>query len=192
MSTSQPITQSVEERRSAESELSSLIAKFAPKHARLIAAARRSLRKRLPAAHEMVYEYRTWFVLSYSPSGRGFEGILALRADADGVKLYFNQGKGLPDPEKLLQGSASQVRFIDLEGVSTLARPAVMRLIDEALSRNRVPFASTGRGPTIIMKSRRADRSAAAKSKTRPGELKPRRFEPKARRGAKVRRRRPA
>ena len=51
-------TQSAAARRSAEAELGGLIAKFAPAHQRLIGAMRRSLRKRLPTAHELVYEYR--------------------------------------------------------------------------------------------------------------------------------------
>ena len=110
---------------------------------------RRWLRKRLPTAHEVVYEYRDWFVISFSPNERGYEGVLAIRATADGVKLYFNQGKELPDPEKLLRG-ASQTRWINMEGASTLARPAVARLIDEAIAHNRVPFARTGSGPVVI------------------------------------------
>src|SRR5437588_6762157 len=142
-------TQSAVARRSAEAELRTLIAKFAPAHLRLIGAMRRSLRKRLPTAHEVVYEYRDWFVISYSPNEHGYEGVLAIRGSADAVKLYFNQGKDLPDPEKLLQGS-SQTRWIHLESASTLARPAVARLIDEAIARNRVPFASAGRGSVVI------------------------------------------
>src|SRR6516162_7202046 len=134
-------TQSVVERRSAETELSALISKFAPAHLRLVAAMRRSLRKRLPTAHEVVYEYRDWFVISYSPTEHGYEGVLAIHGSADGVKLYFNRGKQLPDPAKLLQGSGSQARSIDVEGASTLARPEVARLIDEAIALNSVPFA---------------------------------------------------
>jgi hypothetical protein len=117
---------------------------------------RRCLRKRLPTTHEVVYEYRDFFVISYSPNERGYEGVLAIRASANGVRLYFNRGKGLPDPEKLLRGSGNQTRWIHLEGASTVARPAVARLIDEAIARNRVPFARTGRGPVVI-------RSASAK-----------------------------
>ena len=45
-------TQSAAARRSAEAELRALIDKFAPAHLRLIGAMRRSLRKRLPTAHE--------------------------------------------------------------------------------------------------------------------------------------------
>jgi hypothetical protein len=150
MSTSELSTQSASARRSAEAELRTLIAKFAPAHLRLIGAVRRWLRKRLPTAHEVVYEYRDSFVVSYSPNERGYEGVLAIRASADGVTLYFNRGKELPDPAKLLQGSGKQTRSIDLEGASTLARPAVARLIDEAIARNRVPFARSGRGPVVI------------------------------------------
>ncbi len=122
---------------------------------------RRSLRKRLPTAHEVVYEYQNLgaVVVSFSPNEHGYEGVLAIRASADGVKLYFNQGKELPDPEKLLQG-ASQTRSIDVEGASTLARPGVARLIEEAIARNGVPFELVGRGSVVI-------RSTSAKQRRR-------------------------
>jgi hypothetical protein len=150
MSNTQLSTQSAGARRAAEAEVRRLIAKFAPAHQRLIGTMRRWLRQRLPTAHEVVYEYRDCFVISHSPSEHGYEGVLALRASADGVRLYLNRGKGLPDPEKLLQGSGSQVRWVPVAGAATLARPAVARLVDEALARNRVPFARTGRGPVVL------------------------------------------
>lgn len=143
-------SQTAADRRTAEAQLRKLIDQFASAHGRLLGAMRRSLRKRLPTAHEVVYEYRDWFVISYSPSERGYEGVLAIRASADGVKLYFNRGKELPDPAKLLQGSGNQTRWINVEGASTLARPEVARLIDEALAANRVRFASAGRGSVVI------------------------------------------
>ena len=158
MSTSQPDTQSQAARRAVEAELRGLVARFSPEEESLIGAVRRSLRKRLPAAHELVYEYRDCFVISYSPDDRGYEGVLALRGSADGVKLYFNRGKGLPDPEKLLRGSGNQTRWIALEDAATLRRPAVASLIDEALARSTVPFAPAGRGPVVI-------RSGAAKER---------------------------
>jgi hypothetical protein len=141
-------------RRSAEAEVRMLIDRFAPAHLRLIGAVRRSLRKRLPTAHEVVYEYLNLgaVVISFSPNEHGYAGIFGIRADADGVRLYFTQGKELPDPAKLLQGS-SQARFIDVEGASTLARPEVARLIDEAIARNREPFASAGRGSVVMSPS---------------------------------------
>lgn len=160
MSTSQLSTQSAVARRSAEAQLRTLIAEFAPAHQRLIGAVRRWLRKRLPTAHELVYEYRDFFVISYSPNERGYEGVLAIRASANGVGLWFNRGEELLDPEKLLRGAGKQTRSIQLEGASTLARPAVARLIEEAIARNEVPFARTGRGPVVI-------RSTSAKRRRR-------------------------
>lgn len=142
--------QSTAVRRSAEAGLKALIARFAPAHLRLIDGMRRSLRKRLPAAHEVIYEYRDCFVISFSPSERGYEGVLSIRAGAEGVRLYLNQGRHLADPEKLLQGSGGLVRWVGVESISTLARPAVARLIDEAIARNRVPFARSGRGSVVI------------------------------------------
>jgi hypothetical protein len=158
MSLSQLGTQLAVARRSAEAELRRLIAKFVPAQQRLVGAMRRRLRTRLPTAHEVVYEYRDCFVISYSPNQRGYEGVLAIRASGNAIRLYFNRGRELPDPAKLLQGSASQTRWIHLEGASTLARPEVARLIDEAIARNRVPFALAGRGSVVI-------RSASARQR---------------------------
>ena len=140
-------TQSAAERRAAEAQLRTLIDEFAPAYLQLIGTMRRRLRKRLPTAHEVVYEYRNLgaVVISFSPNEHGYEGVLVIRGSAEGVKLYFNRGKELPDPEKLLQGSGNQCRSIDLDGASTLARPEVARLIDEAIARNRVPFARRSR-----------------------------------------------
>ena len=152
--------QSAAERRSAEAELKSLVVKFAPEHQRLVGTTRRWVLKRLPTAHEVVYEYRDCFVISYSPSEHGYEGVLVIRGSAEGVRLYVNAAKGLPDPEKLLRGSGAKARYMDVEGASTLARPAVARLINEAIARNQVPFARTGRGSMVV-------RSTAAKKRAR-------------------------
>src|SRR6516162_6437235 len=157
-------TQSVVARRSAEAELRTLIAKFAPAHLRLVGAMRRWLQKRLPTAHEVVYEYRDFFVISYSPNEHGYEGVLVIRASADGVKLFINRSKELPDPAKLLQGSGSLCRSIDVEGASTLARLEVACLIDEAIARNSVPFASAGRGSVVMSRST----SAKQRQRNRP------------------------
>ena len=150
-------------RSQSEVAVRALIAKFAPENLRLINAARRVLRKRLPTSHELVYEYRDAFVISYSPTERGFEGVLGLRASASEVRLYFNSAKELPDPERLLKGSGGQTRWIALERASTLANPYVARLMDEAISRSRVPFPSSGIG-SVVVRSTAAQRRAEAKT----------------------------
>jgi len=152
MSPSAPTTQSPAERRAAEAESLQLIAKHAPEHQKLVASMRRAIRKRLPTAHELVYEYTSWIAISYSPTAQGFQGVLAIRADADEVKLHFAIGRGLPDPDKLLQGSGL-TRWILVEGISTLARPAVVKFIEGAIKNNRVPFPRSGKGPVVIQSS---------------------------------------
>ncbi len=162
MSTPTPKPQTAVERRAAEARLRSLLTTFAPDSLRQIAAVRGKLRKRLPTAHEVVYEYRDCCVISISPSGQGYEGVFALRASSDGVKLYFNQGKRLSDPTKLLQGSGGQARWIETKGAATLARPEVAALIEKAIANNRVPFDATGRGSVVVRET-----TASKKTRTR-------------------------
>lgn len=158
MSTSEQNTQSAAERRAADAQAVALVATHASAHQELVSSMRKLLRKRLPTAYELVYEYTDWVVISYSPNENGYDGVLAIRVSAKGVALYFNRGKGLPDPEKLLQGSAKLVRYIPVESAATLTSPAVTRLIDEAIAGNPIPFAATGPGPVVI-------RSQAAKKR---------------------------
>jgi len=160
MSAKETGTHSTAERRAAEAEVRSLVAAFAPAHERLVATVRRWLRKRLPTAHELAYEYTDAVVISFSPDERGYEGVVAVRASASGVLLYLNRGAELRDPEKLLRGSGKLARSLEVGGASTLARPAVASLVDAAIARSAVPFATTGRGAVVI-------RSTAAR-KRRP------------------------
>jgi hypothetical protein len=107
---------------------------------RLSAAVRRALRKRLPTANEIVYDYADSTVISFSPTDRGYEGVFAIRTSEDEVKLFFNFGKGLPDPEKLLRGSGKQTRWILVDSAAVLKRPAIVALIEAAIARNKIPF----------------------------------------------------
>jgi hypothetical protein len=130
--------------------LRSLIEKFDPEQQRLIRSVRSALRKRLPTANELVYDYGKSLVISYSPTEHGIEGIVSTAARADGVALYFNQGPRLPDPKKLLMGSAKQVRFIRVEAARQLAHPDVEALIAAAIAKSGVPLPSTGQGRLIM------------------------------------------
>jgi hypothetical protein len=135
---------------STEAQVRAVITRFAPDHPRLVAALRRALRKRLPTAYEIAYEYRDWFVITFSPNEHGYAGLLSIRGDADGVKLYFNISHGLPDPEKLLKGTGKQTRWIAIDNASALKHPAIAALIDETLTRNPLPFPAEGRGRVVI------------------------------------------
>jgi hypothetical protein len=135
-----------------EAQLRSLIERFDPRDQRLIRSVRSAVRKRLPAANELVYDYGTSLVIAYSPTDRGVESIVSTAARADGVRLYFMHGPQLPDPKKLLMGSGRQTRFIRVETAKQLAHPDVEALIAATIDRASVPLPSRGRG-TLIIKS---------------------------------------
>ena len=135
---------------SAERQIAGFIAKFEPKNLKLIRSVRRVLRKRFPTANELVYDYRKNFVIGYSPVERGSDAIVALTADAEGVRLIFNQGPSLPDPGKILLGDGRQTRFIRLASAGDLRRPEVESLLTAAVKNANIPLRKSGRGELII------------------------------------------
>ena len=139
-----------DDRRSAQAQLAGFIAKFDAKTRSLIRAVRAALRRRLPAAHELVYDNYNFFVIGYSPTERPSDAILSLVAGASGVSLCLIHGARLPDPEQLLSGSGRQTRFLRLESAAVLARPKVDALIAGAIAQSKATLPSTGRGRLII------------------------------------------
>ena len=133
-----------------EQELAGFIAKFDSKHAALIRAMRRALRRRLPAAHELVYDNYNFFVIGYCSSERPSDCILSIAAGANGVGLSFYYGATLADPHRLLLGSGSQNRFLRIESAQTLLRPEVEDLIAAAIEQAQRPLPEKGRGRLII------------------------------------------
>jgi hypothetical protein len=134
----------------AETQLKGFIAKFEPKHQALIRAMRKALRNRLPSAHELVYDNYNFFVIGYGPTERPSDAILSLTGSAYGVALCFIHGARLPAPQKILLGSGNQTRFIRVDSVEVLARPAVNALISAAIAKARTPLQPRGRGSLII------------------------------------------
>jgi hypothetical protein len=119
----------------AEQELKTFIAKFAPANQRLIGALRRAMRVRLPHANELVYDNYNFLVIAYCPTEAASESFFSLGADKNGTNLFFGYtGTKLRDPKKLLQGKGALNRFIRLESPETLARPEVQRLIEGSIA----------------------------------------------------------
>ena len=144
----------------AERQLATFIEKFAPDVAKLIRAARKKMRERLPRAIELVYDNYQFFVIGYSPTERPGDAIFSIAAQASGVSLCFLHGVGLPDPKNLLRGTGSQVRNIRLESAATIDRPEVQTLMSLALARAKTPMDPKGRHQLII-------RSVSAKQQPR-------------------------
>ena len=122
-----------------EAQLASYFAKYEPGIVKLGKALRAKLRARLPGLFEVVYFYENQFalVISYSPSGRGYDAPCSLGLYPDGVKLYFGQGAKLSksdDPDKLLQGSGKTVRHVALSRVADLDRAEIQALVAAAMN----------------------------------------------------------
>jgi len=150
-----------------EAELRSFIesARFDPKDQKLMLSVRTAVRKLFPAANELAYNYNHAVVIAYSPSENGIEGIVSISLLAEGVRLYFTNGPKLPDPKRLLQGSAKMVRFIQLKSASDLAHPDVKALIDAAIDVASAPLPPRGKGSLII-------KSGATKARGKPKKKK--------------------
>ncbi len=149
----------------AEAQIAKLISKYEVEDQKLIQAVREFLQKRFPTANELVYDYARNFVIGYSPTEAGGEGIAALSADADGVRFYLTNGSQLPDPHKFLQGKAG-VRYMMLGSAKDLLRPEVEALMVAAEKAAKVPLKASGRGE-LIMKPSASEKRPRKKSAKR-------------------------
>lgn len=145
-----PTKQSSPKPLSAENQLRTFIAKFGPEDQRLIRAVRTAMQRRLPTAHELVYDNYNFFVIGYSPTERPSDSLLSIAARANGLGICFLNGAKLTDPKGILLGSGKQTRFIRVESADQLSHPDVEALISQAVSRMKTPFPSSGRGKLII------------------------------------------
>lgn len=152
---------SVDAKVTPEARLRDYIGMFDSGRQRLIRSVRSAVRRRLPTANELLYDYGTFFVIAYSATDRPTEGIVSLAARPDGVRLYLMHGPQLPDPKQLLLGSGRQVRFIPVEAARRLAHPDVEALIAAAIDRAEVPLPSRGGGRLVV-------RTVSAKRRARP------------------------
>jgi Domain of unknown function (DU1801) len=135
---------------SSEEQLASFIDRFDAGNAALIRSARKTLRKRLPAANELVYDNYNFFVIGYCSTERPSDCIVSIAAAANGVGLSFYYGASLPDPRNLLLGSGRQNRFIRIESPATLTDPGVEELIAAAIAQGDTPLPASGKGRLII------------------------------------------
>src|ERR671920_2627073 len=99
---------------SAARQVASFVAKFDPANAKLIRACRAAMRRRLPTAHELVYDNYNFLAIGYSASERASDCVVSLAAGSNGVSLSFYYGATLRDPTGILLGSGNQNRFVRL------------------------------------------------------------------------------
>lgn len=152
-SSSQPIAE-------AETALQGFIAKFDAPNQRLIRDVRAVMRRRFPAANELVYDNYNFFVIGYSPTERPSDAVFSIAAAASGVSICFVQGARLADPARLLTGAGKQTRFLRVESASELDRPEVEVLMSAAEADAGATLRQGAPGTLII-------RSVSAKQRPR-------------------------
>ena len=69
-----------------------------------------------PEAQEAAYP--GWHAIGYRHPSAGY--ICGIFPYADHLKLYFEYGKFLPDPERLLQGDSRQTRYLVIESANDM------------------------------------------------------------------------
>ena len=124
----------------ALAQLDGFLDKYAPETAALARAALARMKARLPGATMLVYDNYNALVIGFGASDRPSKAVLSLAVYPRSVRLFFVQGRQLPDPHGLLEGTGNQVRSIALAGVETFDDPRVEALIAEAAARSEPRF----------------------------------------------------
>src|SRR5690349_17315637 len=133
-----------------QSELDGFIDKFTPGVAALTRALMAKMKRRIPGAKVLVYDNYNALAIGYGPSEKAGQAILSLAVMPRWVTLCFLNGVGLPDPRKLLKGSGSRVRHVQLHSPEAIEEPAIQELITAALDRAEPPIDPT-RGYELII-----------------------------------------
>ena len=154
----------------AETQLASSFAKYEPATAKLGKALRAKLRARLPGLFEIVYMYENQnaLVISYSPTGRGYEGVCSISVYPRLVKLGFGQGAQLStsDPGKLLQGQGKTVRYVEVNSVADFDRAEIEALIAAAVKLAKLRLDPNAKGAVIIKAEEQKQRARRATKAT--------------------------
>jgi hypothetical protein len=137
-----------------ETRLAGYFARYTPATAALGRALRAKLRARLPGLSEVVYFYegRGSLVISYSPTGKGYDGLCSLALYPDRAHLYFSRGAELSkaDPGRLLQGKGKGVRHVVLHEAGEFDRAEIEGLMAAALDLAGVRVDGNAKGEVIL------------------------------------------
>ena len=138
------------EESQADQQLASFIAKFSPEIAALAQSILAAMRKRYPTAIELVYDNYNALAIGFGPNEKASQAIFSIAVFPRWVSLFFLQGAGLPDPDRILQGSGNVAKHIRLPSAGTLNELSVKNLMGEATKRAAIPFAPRGTSRLII------------------------------------------
>ncbi|WP_300599382.1 DUF1801 domain-containing protein [Niabella sp.] len=97
-------------------------------HAALL---RQVILRQLPGISEQLDLPAKMIAYSYGP---GYAGLVCvLLPSKKGLKLGFNKGPEIPDPEGLLQGTAKTTRYVVIDNQDQITSPGIAKLLAAAL-----------------------------------------------------------
>lgn len=155
-----------------DAQLAAFLSRFEPAVAKQARAALASVRAQLPGATELVYDNYNALAIGFGASERASDAFLSVAVYPRWVTLCFFPGVDLPDPDKLLAGSGSSVRHVQLRDGLTIASPAVKALIAAAHARAKTPVDPHSRRHLVIksisarQKPRRPTTGSAKRART--------------------------
>lgn len=92
---------------------------------------RNFLLKNLPGIQEQLDNKAKIIAYGYGPGYK--DNICNILLSKNGVKLGFNRGAELPDPEKLLEGSGKVHRYVVIKTGKDIRSSALKKLLTESL-----------------------------------------------------------
>ena len=137
---------------SPSAPFSALLARFSPETIALVKRSLPKLRRSLPGSTQLVYDYSNSLVVAFGLSEHGIEAVVALAIDPRRVRLCFNNGKFLPDPKGLLEGSGAAIRSVTLKAASNLDNRDIQALLIAAIKHSGLAFSPT-RSSRMVFRS---------------------------------------
>jgi hypothetical protein len=131
-------------------QVNASIARYTPEIAAQLRGARASLRKQIPRGYELVYDNYNALVFAFGPTPRPSQLVMSIAGYPRWVTLFFANGKGLEDPEGLLQGTGRSIRSLRLSPFTILKSRAVQALVRSALAQETVAFAQAPPLTTVM------------------------------------------
>lgn len=141
-------------------QVDDFIARYTPEMAATITACRGKLRQRVPRGFELVYDNYNALAIGYAWADKASASLVSIAGYPRWVTLFFLYGKGLPDPDGLLEGDGVRVRSMRLASPDDLDRPAVQELLTLALAPHEADFAAAPPLKTVV-------RAVSAKQRAR-------------------------
>jgi len=136
----------------AQATLDTALDAFQPAIAEQARAAIAFLRQRYEHAHLLAYDNYNALAIGFASGEKQSTIAFSVTLYPRWVSLFFSRGTELSDPNAILVGQGSRIRHVVLKDGVTHDDPAVLALIDEAISILEPPL-NPGEPGRLIIKS---------------------------------------